>query len=150
MPYIVYENENVSHSFMSDSLQLCGLQPTRLLCRWNSLGKNTGLDIHSLLQGIFPTQGPNPGFLHHMRILYHMTLQGSSVTYPITEVEDRIQIKNKSTKILLQIVICSIKGISAKDKVMAYDWEKRVLCFIQGSFYDEVMTSSEFELRHGE
>ena len=28
-------------------------------CPWNSLGKNTGVDTHSLLQRIFPTQGSN-------------------------------------------------------------------------------------------
>jgi len=32
---------------------------TRLLCPWNCLGKNTGMGNHSLLQGIFPTQGSN-------------------------------------------------------------------------------------------
>ena len=52
----------VSHSFVSDTLRLHGLQSTRLLCPWNSLGKNTGVRCHSLLQGIFPTQGLNPGF----------------------------------------------------------------------------------------
>ena len=36
-----------------------GLLPARLLCPWNSPGKNT-----FLLQGIFPTQGPNPCLLH--------------------------------------------------------------------------------------
>ena len=35
-----------------------------LLCPWNSPGKNTGMDCHSLLQGIFMAQGLNPGFLH--------------------------------------------------------------------------------------
>ena len=30
-----------------------------LLCPWNSPGKNTGVDCHALLQGIFPTQGLN-------------------------------------------------------------------------------------------
>ena len=30
--------------------------PARLLCPWNSPGKNTGVGCHSLLQGIFPTQ----------------------------------------------------------------------------------------------
>ena len=33
-------------------------------------GKNTGVGSHSLLQGIFPTQGLNPGPLHFRRILY--------------------------------------------------------------------------------
>ena len=35
-------------------------KPTRLLCPWNSLGKNTRGGSHSLLQGIFLTQGSNP------------------------------------------------------------------------------------------
>ena len=33
-------------------------------CTWNSPGKNTGVSSHSLLQGIFPIQGLNPGLLH--------------------------------------------------------------------------------------
>ena len=42
-------------------LQLCptlrpnGLLPSRLLFLWDSPGKNTGVDCHFLLQGIFPT-----------------------------------------------------------------------------------------------
>ena len=48
-----------AHSVVSDSLRPHGLQPTRLLCPWNFPGKNTGLGCHFLLQGIFPTQGPN-------------------------------------------------------------------------------------------
>ena len=38
--------------------------PVRLLCAWNSPGKNTGGGCHFLLQGIFPTQGLNPHLLH--------------------------------------------------------------------------------------
>ena len=30
--------------------------PARLLCPWDSPGKNTSMDCHFLLQGIFPTQ----------------------------------------------------------------------------------------------
>ena len=33
-------------------------------------GKNTGVDCHSFLQGIFPTQGSNPGLLNCKQILY--------------------------------------------------------------------------------
>ena len=43
---------------------LMGLSPSRLLCPWNSPGKNTGVGIYSLLQGIFLTQGLNPSLLH--------------------------------------------------------------------------------------
>ena len=60
-----------------DSLGLYGLWPTRLLCPWDSPGKNTGVGCHSLLQGIFPTQGSNPSLLNWKRILYHLTHQGS-------------------------------------------------------------------------
>ena len=36
----------------------------------DSPGKNTGVGCHALLQGIFPSQGSNPGLLHCRRILY--------------------------------------------------------------------------------
>ena len=48
---------------VSNSLRPCGLQPAKLLCPWDSPGKNTGVGCHVLLQGIFPTQGPNQHFL---------------------------------------------------------------------------------------
>ena len=40
----------------------CSVLPdsVRLLCPWDSPGKNTGVGHHALLQGVFPTQGPNP------------------------------------------------------------------------------------------
>ena len=34
-----------------------GLLPARLLCQWNSPGKNTGVGCHFLLQGIFLISG---------------------------------------------------------------------------------------------
>ena len=40
---------------------------------WNSPGQNTGGGRLSLLQGIFPTQGSNPGLLHCRQILYHLS-----------------------------------------------------------------------------
>ena len=44
-------------------VRLHGLQPAKLLCPWDSPGKNTGLGSHFLLQGIFPTQGSSPCLL---------------------------------------------------------------------------------------
>ena len=38
----------------------------------DSPGKKTGLGCHTLLHGIFPTQGSNPGFPHFRWILYHL------------------------------------------------------------------------------
>ena len=44
--------------------------PVRLLCPWNSPGKNTEVGSHSFLQGIFLTQGLRLGLLHCRQILY--------------------------------------------------------------------------------
>ena len=52
----------------------------RLLCPWNSPGKNTGVSSHSLLQRIFLTQGLNPGLLHCRQIVYCLSHQGSPVS----------------------------------------------------------------------
>ena len=51
--------------------------PTRLLCPWDSPGKNTGKDSHSLLQGIFPTKGLNQLSCTAGRFFYHLSHQGS-------------------------------------------------------------------------
>ena len=64
-------------SVVSNSLQSHGLQPARLLCPWDSPGKNTGMDCHSLLQWIFLTQGLNSGLLHCRWILCHLNPQGN-------------------------------------------------------------------------
>ena len=64
---------NESCSVMSGSLRPHGLYPDRLLLPWNSPDKYTGVGCHFLLQGIFLTQGSNPGLLN----LYHLSHQGS-------------------------------------------------------------------------
>ena len=43
---------------------------------WNSPGQNTGVDSLSLLEGIFSTQGSNPGLQHYRQILYRLSHQG--------------------------------------------------------------------------
>ena len=58
---------------VSDSLQPHGRQPTRLLCPWGFPGKHTRVGCHSLLLGIFLTQGLNLTLLcllHCRQILY--------------------------------------------------------------------------------
>ena len=57
---------------MSDSLQ-----PHGLYNPWNSPGQNTGVGSLSLLQGIFPTQGSNPGLPHCRQILHQVSHKGS-------------------------------------------------------------------------
>ena len=50
---------------------------TRLLCPWDFPGKNTGLSCYFLLQGIFQTQGSNPGLLHWQADSWSLSHQGS-------------------------------------------------------------------------
>ena len=55
------------------------LWPHELHSPWNSPGQNT----ESLLQGIFPAEGSNPGLLHCRWILYQLSHQGSPSTITI-------------------------------------------------------------------
>ena len=74
---VAYHSSSVSCSVVSNSLRPHGLQPTWLLCPWNSPGENTGVGCHFLLWAIFRTQGSNLGLLHFRQILYHLSHQGS-------------------------------------------------------------------------
>ena len=66
--------------------------PLRLLCPRNSPDKNTGVGCHSLFQGIFHTQGSNPGLLHCRRIFLPHEPPGKPIfthtqtLLPVTEV----------------------------------------------------------------
>ena len=61
-----------------NSVDHTAIQPLKLP------GQNIGVGSHSLLQGIFPTQGLNPGLPHSRQILYQLSHQGSG---PITSWE---------------------------------------------------------------
>ena len=63
--------ESESRSVVSDSLH-----PHGLYSPWNSPYQNTGVGSCSFLQGIFPTQGSNPGLLHCRRMLYQLSHKG--------------------------------------------------------------------------
>ena len=78
------KSESESHLVVSDSLW-----PHGLYSPWNSPGQNTGVCSHSLLQGIFPTQGLDPGLLHCRQILYQLSHKESPrilewVAYPFS------------------------------------------------------------------
>ena len=68
---ISLESEGTNPSAVSDCLRT-----RRLYDPWNSAGKNTGVGSLSLLQGIFQTEGSNPGLPHCMQILYWLSLKG--------------------------------------------------------------------------
>ena len=73
-----------SHSVVSDSLQ-----PHELYNPYNSPGQNTRVGSRSVLQGIFPTQGSNPGLPYCRWIPYQLSHKGSPrilewVAYPFS------------------------------------------------------------------
>ena len=71
---------------LSRSITLCdSMDPAKLLCPWDSTDKNTGVGRYSLLQGIFPTQGLNPGFLNRRQILYPLSQQGNLLDESISK-----------------------------------------------------------------
>ena len=67
----------LSYLVSSDSLWPRGLEPTRLLCPWDSPGKKTGVDCYAFLQGIFLTQGLKLDLPYCRLILYHLSHQRS-------------------------------------------------------------------------
>ena len=67
-----------SHTVVFNSLRPHGLQPIRLLHPWDFPGKITGVGCHFLLQGIFLTQGLNPGLPHCRQMLYRLEPPGKS------------------------------------------------------------------------
>ena len=74
------ETEHQPHvsSLSCLTLQPQGLQPTRPLCPWNFPDKNTGVGLHFLLQGIFPTQGSNLRLMHWQVDSWPLSHLGSS------------------------------------------------------------------------
>ena len=71
------------------------------------LGRNTGVDSHSLRQGFFPTQGSNPGLLHCKQILYCLSHQGSTGVFnaPIFNI---ITKKDRFTSAILLFYVISL------------------------------------------
>ena len=88
----------ITRSCLTPSVVSDSLWPHGLYSPWNSPGQNTGVGSLSLLQGIFPTQGSNPGLSHCRRIHYqlsypnklmdnpgHLLIQLSTPIVPISE-----------------------------------------------------------------
>ena len=79
--FIFYTKKSFSPVFRkwSDSCSVMSkcLWPHGLYSPWNSSGQNTGVGSLSLLRGIFPTQGWNPGLPHCRQILYQLSHKGS-------------------------------------------------------------------------
>ena len=80
---------------MSHSLQPHGLySPPGFSVHGDSPGKNIGVGCHVPLQGIFPSQGSNPGLPHYGETFYQLSHQGSPrilewVAFPFSRASSR-------------------------------------------------------------
>ena len=102
---------------------------TRLLCPWNSPGKNTGVGCHSLLQGIFPTQGSNTELPHFRWILYiWATGEGSLIYATAWNVKDIIlsetSYSQNTSAIWFPLVVGLgvVKIVTETESVMVVTW----------------------------
>ena len=90
----IRHNYDTVNGVKSKSLSLVWLWHHGLYSPRISPGQNTGVGSLSLLQGIFPTQGLNPGLLHRRWILYQLSHKGSPrilewVVYPFSRGSSR-------------------------------------------------------------
>ena len=87
---------------------------TRLLCPWNSPGKNTGVGCQSLLQRIFPSQGLSPSLLHCRQILHllsHHQLEWVAISFS-NAWKWKVEVKLLSHVRLSNPMDCSLPGSS--------------------------------------
>ena len=118
----------LSPPVMSDSLCLCGLQPTRLLCPWDSPGKNSGVGCHALLQGIFLTHGSNL----HLLCLLHW--QAGSLLLALSG-------KPAKSHSLVEYALGSQFGTWLQDSLTAYLFEAQL-------FSPSLNPDSQSDLQH--
>ena len=73
----------LSQSVVSDPLWRHGLWPTRFLCPWGFSRQEYGnVGCHFLRQGIFPTQGSNPGLPYWRWVPVWATREAQGKYYP--------------------------------------------------------------------
>ena len=108
------------------------LRPHGLYSPWKSPGQNTGVGSFSLLQGIFPTQGLNPGLPHCRRILYQLSHKGSPIIWLLLFYYPPPHSFSLSHSCLIAVtwpfLKCSCLRVFAP-----------VLCFCLGGFYPDIM-----------
>ena len=103
----------LSLSVVSDSLQPHGLWPARL-CPWDSPGKYTGVGCHTLLQGIFPTQGLN--------LSSYVSCIGRRVLYHWLTWEDRTDLFSCFWILFFRISFCGFLNFFLTDSFPHLSW----------------------------
>ena len=136
---VKFYSESESHSVVSDSLWSHGLYSPR-----NSPDQNTGVGSLSLFQGIFPTQGSNPG-LPHCRIIHNPGIEPRSLALQVNSLPAEPQRKPR----ILEWVAYSFSSESSQSRN-----HTRVYCIAGGFFtnwsirealkFYKVVTNTEF------
>ena len=127
-------------SVVSDSVRPHKRQPNRLLCSWDSPGKNTGVGCHSLLQGIFPTQGSNPcllGFMHWQADSLPLVPPGKTNVSIVSEVA-------QPCPTLCDPMDCSLPGSSVHGIFQARILEWVAVSFSRGSSQPRDQTHASY------
>ena len=106
MLYYQVGSESVSRSVVPDSLKPHGLLSARVLCPWNSPGKNTGVCCHSLLQGIFLSQGLSMSLLHWQADSVLSEPPGKPLWWVNSSQISVIRAKNTYSLLLLYVCHC--------------------------------------------
>ena len=81
-------------------------------------GQNTGVGSSFLLQGIFPTQGQNPGLLHCRQFLYQLSHQGSPNSFKI-----KAKLKVIAESFLLSFSPDPVKKKKKSQELQNQDWK---------------------------
>ena len=120
---------------------------TRLLCPWDFLGKSIGVGCYFFLQGIFPTQGSNPGLLRCRQMLYHLSHQGSP---GIRKLDIKFQFGNYCCSVTLnktltfseaQFFNLSMKGLETPNSISKIMYAYRIF----RNFYKSVVTFTRYK-----
>ena len=118
------ECESESRSDMSNCLWTHGVDSS-----WNSPDQDTGVGSLSLLQGISPTQGSNPGLPHCRQILYPLSHKGKGKKKKnifLNNPGSKSEINTKATKFLPEVmehakVLYRVKCIYFNGKIVALE-----------------------------
>ena len=139
----------ISYSVVSDSLQPHGLQPARFLCPWDSPGKNTRVDCHSLLQLTYlrslnmraTTTSPTA---HNIKIVLPSHFSGSSVSPSYLQT----LVRKKERKLVAQScpTLCNPMDCSRPRSSVHGILQARVLEWIQTLSCCEVLGSENKKL----
>ena len=120
-----FYSESERHSVVSDCLW-----PHGIFSPWNSPDQNTGVGRFFLLQGIFPTQGSNPGLPHCRRILYQLSHKGSPRILEWVKLSEVAQL----CPTLCDPMDCSLPGSAVHGIFQAIVLEWIAISFSRGSF----------------